>query len=71
MPPMRLLQLPGALWALFRLGWATRFRLNGKYWTWRRETAFGVDPQRMPSARARRDAVLEYAHWVRCMGRMR
>jgi hypothetical protein len=58
---MRLLR---AVFALARLGVATRFRLGGAYWSWRRETAFGRDPSRWPSASHRRKAMIEYADWV-------
>jgi hypothetical protein len=50
--------------ALVRLGIATRFRLGGAYWSWRRETAFGRDASRWPSAAHRREAMIEYAEWV-------
>jgi hypothetical protein len=58
---MRLLR---AVFALARLGVATRFRLGGAYWSWRRETAFGRDASRWPSAVHRRKAMIEYAEWV-------
>ncbi len=58
---MRLLR---AVIALARLGIATRFRLGGAYWSWRRETAFGRDVSRWPSASHRREAMVEYAVWV-------
>ncbi len=57
-----------AAWNLFLLGCKTGFKLNGPYWTWRRETGFGVDPAKMPSAAERRHAMLEYGAWV---GQMR
>jgi hypothetical protein len=50
--------------ALVRLGMATRFRLGGAYWSWRRETAFGRDASHWPSAAHRRGAMIEYAEWV-------
>lgn len=52
-----------SLLGLLRLGLATRFRVNGAYWKWRKETAFGADPSKWPSASARRHAMLEYAAW--------
>jgi hypothetical protein len=58
-------------WNLFLLGLATRFRLRGKYWSWRMETAFGADRSRWPSARERRRAALEYGAWVGQMRRLR
>ncbi|MBM4110274.1 MAG: hypothetical protein FJ254_02805 [Phycisphaerae bacterium] len=61
---MRLLR---AVIALVRLGFATRFRLGGAYWSWRRETAFGCDAARWPSAAQRRRAMIEYAEWVASM----
>jgi hypothetical protein len=60
-----------ALIELARLAWKTRFRLRGAYWQWRDETAFGTDPARVPTARARREAIIEYAHWVRSMRALR
>ncbi len=62
------MQTISALWNLFLLGWKTGFRMRGPYWRWRMETAFGTDAARMPTAAARRRAVLEYGAWV---GRMR
>jgi len=63
-----LLHTLDALWQLARLAIVTRGRLNGRYWHWRRETAFGTDPSRMPPRMERVRAVLRYGHWV---GRMR
>lgn len=62
-----LLKLPAALWALFRLGVKTRFRLNSPYWNWRIETAFTADPAKRPPLRARINALIEYGHWVHRM----
>ena len=56
------------LWCLLSMAAATRFRMRGPYWSWRRETAFGSDPARWPAARERRRAILEYARWA---GRLR
>jgi hypothetical protein len=64
-----MLQTLGGLWELMRLAAKTRFRLRGKYWRWRMETAFGSDHSKLPPARARRKATLEYARWVRRMRR--
>ena len=58
-------------WNLFLLGWATGFRLRGRYWSWRMETAFGADRAKWPSAAARRRAALEYGAWVGAMRRLR
>jgi len=55
-------------WNLFLLGLATRFRLRGRYWSWRNETAFGADRSAWPATAERRRAALEYGAWV---GRMR
>jgi len=60
-----------ALWSLLILASRTRFRLNGAYWSWRQETAFGADPSRWPSRRARREAMLHYGRWVHTMRRLR
>ncbi len=59
-----------AIVALARLGLATRWRLDGKYWSWRHETAFGSDPSRWPRVQCRRHATMEYARWVADMRRM-
>jgi len=56
-----------AAWAALRLGFATGFRFRGAYWRWRRETAFGTDPERMPEARARREAMIDYLVWTASM----
>ncbi len=53
---------------LARLAWVTRFRLRGRYWRWRTETAFG---RGMPASRGelvRR--TLAYARWARSIRRM-
>lgn len=59
-------RLVAALAAL-RLGLATGFRMRGAYWRWRLETAFGTDPDRMPDARARREAMVDYLVWTHRM----
>lgn len=53
--------------AALRLGLATGFRFRGKYWRWRLETAFGNDPGRMPDARERREAMVDYLVWTHRM----
>ncbi|MSR45193.1 MAG: hypothetical protein EXS15_07565 [Phycisphaerales bacterium] len=58
-----------ALIALTRLAAATRFRLWGKYWSWRDETAFGksgshLTPTSTITRRARWHSILEYGLWV-------
>ncbi|MFM1889286.1 MAG: hypothetical protein RLZZ565_43 [Planctomycetota bacterium] len=55
---------------LSSMAWATRLRMRGAYWAWRRETAFGSDPKRWPDPAARRRAILEYARWVAAMRRL-
>ncbi|MFZ9692770.1 MAG: hypothetical protein ACO3EP_12090 [Phycisphaerales bacterium] len=49
---------------------ATRMRIGGAYWSWRRETAFGSDPSRWPAPAERRRTILEYARWVASMRRL-
>jgi len=58
------------LWNLALLGAKTRFRLRGRYWTWRMETAFGADRSKWPSGAERRRAAIEYGAWVGAMRRM-
>jgi hypothetical protein len=60
-----------ALISLLRLGWSTRFRLGGAYWSWRRETAFGGDRSRWPSEAERRRAMIDYGAWVGAMRSLR
>jgi hypothetical protein len=60
----RLVHAFEGLLGLVALGVATRFRLGGAYWKWRRETAFGNDPSKWPPAAERRRAMLEYARWA-------
>ncbi len=55
------------LWALFCLGWHTRFRLSGRYWTWRKETAFG---DTSPNGSEKRRALLEYGQWMHTMQKL-
>ncbi|MDZ4831277.1 MAG: hypothetical protein SGJ09_13905 [Phycisphaerae bacterium] len=52
---------------LGRLAWAVRFRMNGAYLVWRRETAFGHDPASLPTSAARRRAIIDYANWCASM----
>ena len=62
-----------SLLGLLRLGLSTRFRVNGAYWKWRKETAFGVDESKWgastPTEAERRRAMLEYAAWAQRMRR--
>lgn len=63
----RVIETIGGMWELFRLAAKTRFRMRGKYWTWRSETAFGIDPSKMPNRRQRWRAMIDYGKWVRRM----
>jgi hypothetical protein len=54
-----------------RLAFATGFRLRGRYWTWRFETAFGTDPDRHPSRMEAIRLAIHYAAWTTRMRRMR
>lgn len=53
-----------AMWNLFLLGCKAGFNTSNPYWKWRKETAFGSDPARMPSAAEQRRAMIEYGEWV-------
>ncbi|MHC4833347.1 MAG: hypothetical protein ACYTFH_05560 [Planctomycetota bacterium] len=57
-------------WCLLSMAAATRFRMRGRYWSWRRETAFGSDRARWPEPEKRRRAILEYARWAASMRRL-
>ncbi|MDA0803623.1 MAG: hypothetical protein O2819_07715 [Planctomycetota bacterium] len=59
-----------AIRGLIRLGITTRFRLSGRYWTWRKETAFGRDLGAHLSARERRAMMLEFGEWADRMHRL-
>lgn len=63
------LETLGGLWALFRLALTSRFRLRGRYWTWRYETAFGRDPDRFTTRRQRLHAMIDYGRWLHRMRR--
>ena len=52
---------------LIRLGWVTRFRLRGAYWSWRMHTALGEGPK--PTRAEMLWMILEYAAWARRMRR--
>jgi hypothetical protein len=52
---------------LLRLGWITRFRLKGRYWSWRMHTAMGDGPK--PGRGEMIRLILEYAAWARRMRR--
>ena len=50
--------------------WATRGRLRGRYWRWRRETALGTDESAWPDGSTQRRAMLAYGAWVWRMRRL-
>ena len=52
-----------ALWELAILVAQSGFRVRGPYLTWRRETAFGDDPARLPPRGERIHAVLIAWPW--------
>ncbi|MEN0020947.1 MAG: hypothetical protein AAF747_08710 [Planctomycetota bacterium] len=59
----------GGMWALLRLGIATRFSFTGPYWTWRMQTAFG---RGMPESKLEMlVAVYRYAVWMHRMKSLR
>lgn len=64
-----LLETVCGIWELLRLGAKTKFKLRGRYWRWRFETAFGSDPARYPSRAERFRAILDYGRWVHRMRR--
>ena len=43
----------------------TRFRLRGRYWRWRMDTALGSDRTRWPSFGERRRAFIQFGAWAR------
>lgn len=58
----KLLTAIAALGQLARLFAQSRGRLRGKYWTWRRDTAFG---RGMPASRRETiKATLDYGRWI-------
>lgn len=59
------MQTLSGLLELFRLGLVTKFRLRGRYWRWRMETALGSDRSRWPDRRERRRAFTRYGAWAR------
>jgi hypothetical protein len=60
----RVLDTFWGLYELLRLGVVTRFRLRGRYWRWRHETAFGRGtPGRMSMVRA----AIRYGAWAHRM----
>ncbi len=67
----RLVEMLGGLWELFLLAAGSRFRVRGRYWRWRYETAFGGDPAARPPRWRRALALIEYGRWVYRMKRGR
>lgn len=66
----RFIDTLGALWVLFMLGLATKFRFNGNYWQWRTKTA--LDAKGAPEGKlARMHLAMEYARWAWRMRRLR
>ncbi|MHC4128084.1 MAG: hypothetical protein ACYTE6_16055 [Planctomycetota bacterium] len=61
----------GGLWELLLLAVRSRFRVRGRYWRWRAETAFGAEPKARPTRWRRARAALEYGRWVHRMKRGR
>jgi hypothetical protein len=60
----------GAIWVLVTLGWVSRFRLSGRYWAWRTQTAF-PEGSASHSQLGKLGLVLEYAKWAWRMRRLR
>jgi hypothetical protein len=65
----RVMNTLGGIWALVLLAASSGFRLGGRYWRWRRETAFGRDSGARPGPWRRVRATLEYGRWVHRMKR--
>ncbi len=65
-----ILDFIGALWVLMTLAIASKFRLKGRYWSWRTQTAFpdGKPPR---SAGGLIKLSLEYASWAWRIRRLR
>jgi hypothetical protein len=57
----------GGIWQLLGLGLRGGLKPGSAYWQWRRETAFGSDPDAMPPRRERWRAMLDYGRWVHRM----
>ena len=66
----RLIDFIGAIWVLLTLGVVSKFRLRGRYWSWRTATALpdGVHPEGRLGLIG---AGFEYARWAWRMRRMR
>ena len=65
----RVMDTLGGIWQLALLAARSGFRLRGRYWRWRHETAFGHDPAGRPGPWQRVRATLEYGRWVHRMKR--
>ncbi len=61
----------GGWWQLLCMGLRGGLSRKSAYWRWRQETAFGSDPDAMPSRRERWRAMLDYGRWVHRMKRGR
>ena len=64
-PMRRITTIALGLLELVRLGIITRFRLKGRYWTWRLHTAMGDGPK--PGRGEMIFMAIEYAAWARRM----
>ncbi|MEM8756573.1 MAG: hypothetical protein AAGF47_02180 [Planctomycetota bacterium] len=64
-PPLH--RIPAAALALLRLAAATGFRLRGRYWRWRMQTAFG---RGRPGPAQLTASLLDYGEWVARMRAM-
>jgi len=65
-----ILDLVGTIWVLATLGWVSRFRLRGAYWSWRMHTAFADG---IPEAKEHGlfRSVFEYGRWAWRIRRLR
>ena len=64
-----LIDTVGGVWELLRLGFVTRFKFRGGYWTWRLQTAFGRGYPASRSELVR--SVLDYGRWIYRLRRAR
>jgi hypothetical protein len=67
----RVINTLGGIWELFLLAAGSGFRMRGRYWRWRHETAFGRDDGVRPGRWQRVRAMLDYGRWVHRMKRGR
>ncbi|PHQ81201.1 MAG: hypothetical protein COB69_04615 [Phycisphaera sp.] len=68
----QLIETIAGCWQLLRLLILSRFRLKGRYWVWRNETAFGTGKPTQRSETIK--AALDYGRWmarIRKLGRPR